>query len=160
MEVVVRATVVFWLLWTLLRASGKRELAELTPFELIVLMVMGDLIQQGVTEEDMSVTGAGLAVCTMLLWALALSYVTFRSRRARSVFQSSPVVMIRDGTIDRDMLRVQRITLDDLLDELRLAGVSHVSDVDLGVLESDGKMSFLKRHGDDTTPRRDSSPAT
>jgi uncharacterized membrane protein YcaP (DUF421 family) len=146
METVIRASVVFWLLWMLLRAAGKRELAELTPFELIVLMVMGDLIQQGVTEEDMSVTGAALAVCTMMLWALFLSYASFRSKRLRAALQSSPVVLIRSGSVDTEMLAVQRITLDELLDELRLVGVRRVADVDLGVLESDGKMSFLQRY--------------
>jgi uncharacterized membrane protein YcaP (DUF421 family) len=159
MEIVVRASVVFWLLWVLLRAAGKRELAELTPFELIVLMVMGDLIQQGVTEEDMSVTGAALAVCTMMLWALGLSYATFRSRRLRSALRSAPVVLIRDGAVDHEMLAVERIVLDELLDELRLAGVRRVADVDLGVLESDGKMSFLQRYVEQQQDRDDSSRA-
>lgn len=157
MEIVVRASVVFWLLWVLLRAAGKRELAELTPFELIVLMVMGDLIQQGVTEEDMSVTGAALAVCTMMLWALGLSYATFRSHRLRSALRSAPVVLIRDGAVDHEMLAVERIALDELLDELRLAGIRRVADVDLGVLESDGKMSFLQRYPEHQTSRDDSS---
>lgn len=147
MNTVVQASIVFWLLWLVLRASGKRELAEMTPFELIVLMVMGDLIQQGVTQEDMSLTGAALAVSTMIAWALALSFVTFHSPRATKLLQSSPVVIIHDGRIDDEMLRVQRITSSEVLDELRLAGIADIRDVDLGVLECDGKMSFLRRHG-------------
>jgi uncharacterized membrane protein YcaP (DUF421 family) len=142
-EIVVRATVVFWILWVLLRAAGKRELAELTPFELIVLMVIGDLIQQGVTEEDMSLTGAALAVSTMLLWAVALSYVSFRSRRARNVLESAPVIIVSHGKVDNEMLAVQRLSVEDVLDEARNAGIASLDDVRFGLLEADGKMSFV-----------------
>lgn len=145
MEIVIRASIVFWFLWALLRAAGKRELAEMTPFELILLMVIGDLIQQGVTEEDMSVTGAVLAVSTMMLWALAFSYASFRWPAARGRLESSPSVVVRHGVIDERALRLQRMTLADLLDEARLAGVRDVADVDYALVESDGKMSFLTR---------------
>ena len=102
METIVRATITFWLLWFLLRAAGKRELAEMTPFELILLMVMGDLIQQAVTQEDMSVTGAAMAVSTMMLWALALSYVSFKSHRAAAVLESVPASLSDDdGSVEQ-----------------------------------------------------------
>lgn len=145
MEIVIRASVLFWFLWALLRVAGKRELAELTPFELVVLMVMGDLIQQGVTEEDMSVVGAGLAISTMLLWALAMSYGGFRIGWLRKRLESSPSILVRDGTIDTHMLHLQRMSVDDLLDEARQAGISSLRTVDYAVLEADGKVSFLKR---------------
>jgi uncharacterized membrane protein YcaP (DUF421 family) len=143
-EMVIRATVVFWILWVLLRAAGKRELAEMTPFELIVLMVMGDLIQQGVTEEDMSLTGAALAVSTMLLWAVALSYMGFKSRRARDVLDSSPVIIVTNGKVDTEMLAVQRLSLEDVLDEARNAGIASLDEVRFGLLEAGGKMSFVR----------------
>jgi len=145
MDVVVRATVVFWLLWFLLRAAGKRELAEMTPFELILLMVMGDLIQQGVTQEDMSVTGAALSVSTMVLWSLALSYLAFRSRRAAGVLESRPAIVVRDGSIDDAMLRIQRLTTDELLEAARTKGVASIDQVRWAILEADGSLSFIQR---------------
>lgn len=145
MEVVIRATIVFWLLWALLRAAGKRELAEMTPFELILLMVFGDLIQQGVTEEDMSITGAALAVTTMMLWTLAFSYGSYRVPFLRRRLEASPSIIVRHGVVDREALAVQRLHVDDLLDEARLAGIADIAEVEFAVLESDGKMSFLRR---------------
>lgn len=145
MELILRATVVFWLIWLLLRAAGKRELSEMTPFELILLMVMGDLIQQGVTQEDMSLTGAALAITTMLIWAIALGYATFRWPGARRTLESSPVLVVRDGRIDRRMLRMQRLTEDDVLVEARREGIADLADVRFAVLESDGRLSFVRR---------------
>lgn len=157
MEIVIRATVIFWLLWMLLRAAGKRELAEISPFELILLVVMGDLIQQGVTQEDMSVTGAALAVSTMLLWAIALSYVSYRWGSAARVLESAPAIVVRDGRVDERMLRLQRLTVDDVLDEARNAGIGHLGQVRYGILEADGKLSFIR--ADTTAPGDGESPA-
>lgn len=147
MELIVRATVIYWILWFLLRAAGKRELAEMTPFELIVLIVMGDLIQQGVTQEDMSVTGAAISVTTIMLWTLVLSYLNFRSRKLAEVLDSAPAILVAHGTIDTEMLEIQRLTVDDLLDEARNNGIHRIRDVDYAVLEADGKISFLRTTG-------------
>ncbi len=144
MEIVVRASVIFWLLWFLLRVSGKRELAEMTPFELIILMVMGDLIQQGVTEEDMSVTGGALAVATILLWTVGSSYLSFRRSDVAGVLESRPAVLVENGQIDLEMLRIHRFTVDDLLDEARNAGIARVEHIGSAVLEADGKVSFIR----------------
>jgi len=148
MEIIVRASVVFWLLWILLRASGKRELAEMTPFELIVLMVIGDLIQQGVTQEDMSVTGAAMAITTIVMWALLLSYATFRSRRVRSMLESRPAIVVTHGIVDDEMLLVERLTMDDLMDGARNAGINTLEDIRYAILEADGKFSFLTEVAD------------
>lgn len=144
MDIVVRATVVFWLLWVVLRATGKRELAELTPFELILIIVMGDLVQQGVNGDDQSLTGAALAVTTMMLWTLLLSYAVFKLPLARRAFQSLPTVLVRNGEVDRRALRMQRMTVDELLDEARQAGIADVGEVSVAILEADGKVSFLR----------------
>jgi uncharacterized membrane protein YcaP (DUF421 family) len=144
-EIVIRATIVFWILWLLLRASGKRELAEMTPFELIILMVTGDLIQQGVTQEDMSVTGAVLAGSTFVLWAIALSYLAFRSKPVRAVLESRPAIVVEDGVVDQEMLRIERLTIDDLYDEARNAGIERISEIKWAILEADGKLSFIRR---------------
>lgn len=144
MDVVIRASVIFWLLWLLLRALGKRELAEMTPFELIVLMVSGDLIQQGVNGEDQSTTGAALAVATMMLWAVLFSYVAFRSKLMRRGLEARATVLVRDGVIDRRALAVQRMSVEELLVEARQAGVADLAEIAFAVLESDGRMSFVR----------------
>ncbi len=153
MELIVRASVIYWLLWFLLRVAGKRELAEMTPFELIVLMVMGDLIQQGVTQEDMSLTGAALGVTTIMVWTLILSYLNFRSRTLSEILDSGPAILASHGTLDIEMLTINRLSVDDLLDEARNNGIHRVGDIEYAILEADGKISFLRATGPSRDPQ-------
>jgi uncharacterized membrane protein YcaP (DUF421 family) len=160
MEIVVRAAVVFVFLFLLLRGMGKRELAELTAFELVILVIMGDLVQQGVTEEDMSITGAVLAVGTMGLLTMGLSALAFRSKRARPLLEGVPVVLVRDGHVIDEALRLEGMAFDELLQAARHEGIGDLADVEVCVLEPDGRMSFIRKQddggggSDDAGPRR------
>lgn len=147
MEIIVRATVIYFFLWMLTRALGKRELAEMTAFELLLLVVVGDLIQQGVTQEDMSITGAILAVGTIGAWILVFSWLGFRFKRARDLIEGVPVVVVRDGKPVEPALRLERVVLDEVLESARKQGIANLRDINLGILESDGKFSFLQRQG-------------
>lgn len=144
MEIVVRAAVIYVFLWIVIRAMGSKELSELSSFELVLLIVMGDIVQQGVTQEDMSVTGAILAVGTFSLLALLWSYVSYRWRATRPVIQGIPVIVVRDGEPLEQVLEFERLTIEELLDAAREQGISNLGDVKVGVLEPDGKFSFLK----------------
>ena len=159
MDIVIRATVIFFALYVLVRLLGKRELAQLTPFELIVLVVTGDLIQQGVTHNDFSLTGSILAVATFAFWASVLSWITYLSRRAERVLDGEPRVIVRAGRILRENLWHDRLTEAEIQSEMRLAGIARVRDVEWGILEAKGKMSFIKRKdgsdGDDHQPSTD-----
>ena len=152
MEIVVRATVVFFFLWLLLRALGKRELAEMSAFELVLLVVMGDLVQQGITEEDMSVTGTVLAVGTLALWILLFSFLAFKSRRAGAILEGAPVVVVRDGQVFDDRLATERISVDELRAAARLSGIADLATVEVGLLESDGRFSFIPGSGAGARP--------
>lgn len=151
MDIVLRATVIFFALNLLVRLMGKRELAQMTPFELVLLIVLGDLIQQAVTQNDFSLTGALLAIGTMAFWALALSWLIFYSPKVESILDGEPRVIVRDGHIVREHLRRDRLTQAEILSEMRLAGIARLSDVAWAILEPQGKMSFIKRSssGDD-----------
>ncbi|MCU0314608.1 MAG: DUF421 domain-containing protein [Solirubrobacteraceae bacterium] len=147
MEIVLRASAVFALLYLLTRALGKRELSETTPFELLLLVVLGDIIQQGITQEDMSVTGAAIAASTVATWVLVLSWLTFRSRRAAEVLEGAPTVVLWRGRPLDEALRVERLTVEELAGEAREQGVTDLSAVRCVVLEADGSFSF-----DDPSP--------
>lgn len=149
MEIVVRATIVFFFLWLLTRSLGKRELAEMTAFELVVLVVMGDLVQQGVTQEDMSLTGAVLAVGTIALWVGFFSWVSFRFSRTRPVIEGTAQVIVRNGEPMLDLLKIERVTMDEVLEAARHQGIADLAMVRLGILEPDGKFSFLRYDGDE-----------
>lgn len=144
MQIVVRATIVFFFLWGLTRALGKRELAEMSAFELVLLITVGDLVQQGVTQEDYSVTGAILAAGTMAFWVLVFAYVAFRLPSARSVIEGDPVLIVRRGEPLQEAMRTERLTMDELREEARQQGIKDLSEVEVALLEPDGKFSFIK----------------
>lgn len=155
MEIVVRATVVFFLLWLLLRALGKRELSEMTAFELILLVTIGDIVQQAITEEDMSVTGGMLAAGTIMFWVLAFSYLSFRVRRAGPVIEGIPVVVVRDGELVHEALHLERIGSAEVMGAAREQGIRELREIQVGILEGDGRFSFLRAPGGEASEQPD-----
>ncbi len=147
MDIVARAAVMFVVLYVLLRIMGKRELGQLTPFELVVMIVLGDLIQQGVTHNDFSLTGAVLAITTFAFLAIAMSWVTYLFPKAEKFLDGEPRVVIRDGVLLRENLRRDRITQSEVDSEMRLAGIADMRDVAWGILEPQGKISFIEKDG-------------
>lgn len=145
MDVVIRAVIIYAVVFALTRALGRRELSTLQPFDLILLIVIGDLIQSGVTQNDLSVTGVLLVVCTIGILQVLTSYLSFRFRRVRSVLQGEPIVLVDNGhLIDRNMRR-ERLTLDDLAEKARLNEIASVDDIRWAVLETNGEISFIKQ---------------
>jgi uncharacterized membrane protein YcaP (DUF421 family) len=147
MEIVVRTVIIFFFVLLLTRAMGKKELSELTAFELILLVTIGDLVQQGVTQEDQSLTGAILAVGTLGLLIVSLSYVSYRWRSIRRVIRGIPVVIVRDGRPVVDAMKLERLTVDDVIEGAREQGIDDLGKVKLAVLEPDGKFAFIQRDG-------------
>lgn len=147
MEIILRSTVIYFFLWAVARGVGKRELSEMTAFELILLVVMGDLIQQGATQEDMSLTGAILAVGTLAMWILIFAYLSWRFRGLRPVMEGVPVVVIHRGAPLDEVLAIERLTIEEICEAARNQGITDLAEVDIGVLEPDGKFSFLKASG-------------
>ena len=148
MEIVLRALAVYVILWLLLRAMGKRELSEVTAFELVILVVLGDMVQNGVTQEDMSVTGSTLAVATMGLLAVGSSVVGYRYRRTRPILDGEPSIVVRDGEVVDEVLHLQRITREELDEAARKKGLADLDDVRWGIVEADGTFSFVTRDQD------------
>ena len=147
MDIVLRAAFLFIFVWVITRAVGRRELSTLEPFDLILLIVLGDLIQQGVTQNDFSVTGAMLAGGTIGLMTIFFSWLNFRSSRAGDVLEGDPVIVVEHGKpIDRN-LRRNRITHEELAAQARLQHIAHVEDVEWAVLETSGQISFIPKKG-------------
>jgi len=149
MELVIRVSIVFVFLWAMLRALGKRELAQMTAFELVLLVIVGDLIQQGVTQDDKSVTGTILILSTISIWVLALSYAGFRSKRVNELVEGVPVLVIRDGKLIEAVLKTERVDADEVIAGARSQGIDSIADISCGVLESDGRFSFIVAGGAD-----------
>lgn len=145
MDVVLRAVVIYVVVFAFTRALGRRELSTLQPFDLILLIVIGDLIQSGVTQNDLSVTGVLLVLCTIGIMQVLTSYAGFRFRRLRPVLQGEPIVLVENGRlVDRNMRR-ERLTLDDLAEKARLSEIESISEIRWAVLETNGDISFIKQ---------------
>jgi uncharacterized membrane protein YcaP (DUF421 family) len=155
MEIILRASAIYFFLFALTRGLGKRELSEMTAFELLLLVTVGDLVQQGVTEEDMSVTGAMLAVGTIGLWILAGSWVSFRWKGARRLVEGVPIIVVKDGKPIMEALRIERVTVEEVLEASREQGIENLRDVKVAVLEPDGRFSFIKKDATEQNPARE-----
>jgi uncharacterized membrane protein YcaP (DUF421 family) len=142
-EIVIRALAVFLFLWVITRAVGRSTLGELSTFELILYVTMGDLVQQAVTQQDYSVTAAFLAIGTFAILTVVVSWVQWRFTRTRGVIGGRPVLVFADGRPVEEQMRSQRLSVADLLVAAREQGIKHTADIEYAVLESDGKMSFF-----------------
>jgi uncharacterized membrane protein YcaP (DUF421 family) len=152
MGIVVRTTVIFFFVWLCLRVLGKRELAELTAFELVLAMVIGDIVQQGITQKDVSLVGAMLGVGTISLWILVTSYVSFRFPRARPVVEGIPAVVVQEGELNLEVLRIERLTAEEVLSAAREQGITSLGEVRVAILEAEGKFTFIRRNGEPQQP--------
>jgi uncharacterized membrane protein YcaP (DUF421 family) len=145
MDLVLRATVVFGFIFLLTRVVGRRELSSLEPFDLILLVVIGDLIQQGVTQSDYSVTGAITVISTFAVLTVVVSYLSYRFRGLRLVLDGEPVVLVLDGKVLEGNLKRQRMTRDELEAEARLQQNASIEDLKLAVLETGGQVSCIPK---------------
>jgi len=147
MDIVIRAAVVFVFVWLVLRALGKRELGELTAFELVLLFVIGDLVQQSITQNDTSITAAVLAISTIALFILVESYAVFRWKRSRKLLEGEPVVVVHEGRFVHPIMQRERMTEDEILGAAREQGIGDLGNVRVAILENEGKLSFITEDG-------------
>jgi uncharacterized membrane protein YcaP (DUF421 family) len=144
-DIVLRAAFAFAFVFFLTRIVGRRELSSLEPFDLIMLIVLGDLVQQGVTQSDYSVTGLVLAAGTIALLQVGVSYLNYRFRRVRQVLAGEPIVLIEDGRVLEANLARERLTRGELEEGARQSQLDSLEKVRWAVLESSGQISFIPK---------------
>lgn len=147
MDIVIRATVAFLFILFLTRIVGRRELSTLEPFDLILLVTIGDLVQQGVTQNDFSVTGMILAVGTIGLLTVAFSYLPWRFQVLRPVLEGAPVILVEDGNVVEKQLKRHRLTHEEIAAAARIQNIPSLDHVRWGVIETNGQISFIKKSG-------------
>jgi len=143
MDLVIRAIIIFFFIFLVTRVAGKRELSAMEPFDLILLVVIGDLVQQGITQSDYSVTGALLVISTITLLTVFLAFVNYRLRFLRSVLEGEPVVLVDNGKVIERNMRRERITMEDLEAESRQQQVTNIEKIRWAVLETSGRISII-----------------
>jgi uncharacterized membrane protein YcaP (DUF421 family) len=145
MDIVIRAVIAFLFLLLLTRIVGRRELSSMEPFDLILLVVIGDLIQQGVTQSDYSLTGALLVGATFAVLTVLVSYLGFRVAPLRKVLEGEPIVLVEDGKPIDQNLRRERLTLQEIAAEARLQKIAAIEDIRWAILETNGSISFIPK---------------
>jgi uncharacterized membrane protein YcaP (DUF421 family) len=148
MDVVLRAVLAFAFVLFLTRVVGRRELSSLQPFDLIMLVMIGDLVQQGVTQNDFSVTGLVLAGGTIAVLTVVVSYANFRLPFLRPLIDGEPVIVVEDGKAIMRNLNRNRITIGELLAAARQEGYASLDELQWAVLETSGRFSFIGRTRD------------
>jgi uncharacterized membrane protein YcaP (DUF421 family) len=144
-DLVLRTALVFGFLLVLTRVIGRRELSSLQPFDLILLIVLGDAVQQGLTQDDYSLTGAFLVIGTFAVLEVFVSWIGYRFPRARPVLEGEPIIIIDDGELIERNLKRERLTKQEIAEQARIQQIAHISDVRWGVLETNGQISFIKK---------------
>jgi uncharacterized membrane protein YcaP (DUF421 family) len=145
MDLVYRALILFFAVYFLLRVVGRRELAQMEPFDFILLIVLGDAIQQGLTQDDYSVTGALIVITSIAAIQVVVGFFAFRFKRVRSFLDGEPIVLVEDGRILEKNLRRVRISADELAEEARQQQVASIDDIEWGILETSGKVSVIPK---------------
>jgi uncharacterized membrane protein YcaP (DUF421 family) len=145
MDIVIRAALMYFFILLITRIVGRRELSSLEPFDLVLLIVVGDLVQQGVTQNDFSFTGLMLAIGTIAVLQAFVSWTGFRSKRVALVLEGEPIVIVQDGKMLDANLRRERLDRNEVLETARQQGMGNLDDIAWGILETSGKISFIKK---------------
>jgi len=155
MDILIRSLAIFMFLWLVVRVGGKREVAQLSAFDMILLVTVGDLVSQAVVQEDYSVTAALIAVATFAVAGLVLSGLGLRFPSFRPWLAGRARIVVRDGEPLLDTLHGERMTIQDVHEAARQQGIRRLRDIELCVLETDGSFSFFTNGEED---ERDGAP--
>jgi uncharacterized membrane protein YcaP (DUF421 family) len=145
MDIALRALFLYAFIIFVMRVIGRRELSSLSAVDLVLLIVLGDAIQQGLTQDDYSLTGAVIAVSTIAAVQVGTSYLSFRSTRARKVLEGNPIVVVQDGKLLEENLKRERMTSDEVAEEMRMQQIASFDEVKWGIVENNGQISFVKK---------------
>jgi uncharacterized membrane protein YcaP (DUF421 family) len=144
METVIRAAAIYLFLLLVFRLSGKRVLSKMTPFDLVLLLIVGEAASQGLIGDDYSISNAMLLIGTLVLIELALAVLKQRSKRAERIIDDMPLILVKDGKPLRERMDKERVDVSDVLEAARKTrGLAELGDIHLAVLERDGSLSII-----------------
>jgi len=156
LEILIRTATIYLVILIGVRLSGKREVGQMTPFDLTLLLLLSNAVQNAMTGPDTSLWGGVVAACTLLLMNYLVAELSGVNRRFRRFVQGSPTLLIHNGELLPAHLAREHVTVDEVERALREHGIASVKDVSLAVLEVDGSISALKY--DDVVPGHQPHP--
>lgn len=143
METVLRVAFFYVFILVVLRIVGKRELSQLSPFELIMLLLIPELVAQALVRDDFSMTNAVIAVATLMALVFVTSALVYRFRRFGALVEGKPSLLVKHGRPIADTMDRERISSDEIAAEMRKAGIERLDQVKWAVLEADGKIAVI-----------------
>ena len=148
-EFIVRAVVVYVFLLVLLRLTGKRQVGQLAPFDLVLLLVLSNAVQNSMSGGDNSITGGMILATTLVMLNFGVSWLTYRSKSLEALIEGRPVIIVHDGKIDHLAMRKVQMTNHELEASLRAEGCAGPEQVRFAVLENNGHVTVIPLHKKD-----------
>lgn len=142
---VLRTLILYAMVMLMMRVMGKRQLGEMQPFELVVAILIADLAAVPMQDSGIPLLRGLLPLMTLLVAELAISYLTLRSIKLRKIISGTPSVVIENGKLVEAQLQRLRFNINDLLEQLRLAGYPDIQDVEFAILETSGQLSVIPK---------------
>lgn len=146
-EIIIRSVVVYAFLLIILRISGKRQVGQLAPFDLVLLLVLSNAVQNSMNGGDNSLVGGLLSASVLVGVNFVIGYATYRSKRIEALVEGRPQVIIHNGMVFEDVMAQAKLTHHELQAALRQAGCSCVAEVQSAILENNGVISVVQRKG-------------
>jgi uncharacterized membrane protein YcaP (DUF421 family) len=144
-EIALRVAVIYAALVAMIRIAGKREVGQLTPLDLLAMLLLSETVSPALTTQDVSLPAAFVAAATLIALTATIGRLTYRSTRVERWFEGTPVVLARDGDVDEAACARERISPNELAAALRKHGVRSPADAELVTLEADGEISVVAR---------------
>lgn len=158
METVIRVGFVYLFILGILRVLGKREVGQLTPLELVMLILIPEVVGQALVREDFSMTNAVIAVTTLMSLVYATSVLSYKFRRFEELVEGRPSLLIENGSPVKETMDRERITPEEIASEMRRAGIERIDKIKWAVLETGGKIAFIQFSPDDEQPPTEDEP--
>jgi uncharacterized membrane protein YcaP (DUF421 family) len=152
-ELIVRGTIVYVFLLILLRLTGKRQIGQLAPFDLVLLLVLSNAVQNSMNGGDNSLVGGLISAATLVALNYGVGYATFKSKKLEALIEGRPQVIIHNGKVFEDVMRSAKLTHHELSAALRRSGCTCAEEVQMAILENNGSISIVQR----SAPRASSS---
>ena len=148
-EFLIRAAVVYVFLLVLLRLTGKRQVGQLAPFDLVLLLVLSNAVQNSMNGGDNSITGGLISAATLIGMNWIAAYITYRSKRLEGLMEGHPVILVHNGQVNHEAMRTVQMTTHELESSLRAEGYTGLENVRFAVLENNGHVTVMPMNGQD-----------
>jgi len=144
-ELIVRSVVVYGFLLIVLRLTGKRQIGQLAPFDLVLLLVLSNAVQNSMNAGDNSLIGGLISALTLLVLNYIVGWITFKSKKASAWVEGQPEVLVHNGRIFQQVLDREKLTRHELETAMRQAGCATFTDVHFAILENNGSITVKKK---------------